>query len=111
MTVDCPAPVGVTSPVGLTVATDGLSMVQVPVSARPSDATAVICSVAVKYTMLSGEVTPTVKFVGVVGMGAGLLPPPHAGRATPRTRVATIRFTGCFLSRPGQPHDRQPERR
>src|ERR1700720_971416 len=92
MTVDCPAPVGVTSPVGLTVATEALSVVQAPVSARPSDATAVICSVAVKYPMLSGEVTPTVKGVGVVGIGAGLLLPPHAGRAPPRTRVATICF-------------------
>src|SRR5580704_1320944 len=111
MTVACPAPVGVTSPVGLTVATDGLSVVQVPVSARPSDATAVICSVAVKYTMLSGEVTPTVKVVGVVGMGAGLLLPPHAGRDRARPRVATIRFTGCLVSRLRQPHDRQLGRR
>src|ERR1035437_7853920 len=83
--VACPAPVGVTSPVLLTVATAVLSLLHVPpVNARPSDATAVICSVAPKSTLLLGALTVTVRLVSV---GDVDVLPPHAAAEISRSRT------------------------
>jgi hypothetical protein len=75
--------------VGPTVATDVLSLLHVPpVSARPSDAVAVICSVAPKSTLVFAEVTAIVKLVGV---GAVVVLLPHAA-ATITSRTTQPRL-------------------
>src|ERR1035437_5529537 len=90
MMVACPAPVGVTSPVLLTVATAVSSLLHVPpVNARPSDAAAVICSVAPKSTLVFGELTVIVKLVGAVDVDEE--EPPHAdARITSKTTQARL---------------------
>ncbi len=63
-----PALTAVTRPVPLTLATVGVSLPHVPVSVRPSDAAAVICSVAPRKTFAFGEVT-AIETSGGVGAG------------------------------------------
>jgi len=96
MMVACPAPMAVTSPVLLTLATAVSSLFQVPVNVRPSDAVAVICSFAPTSTMSFGEVTAMV----TVG-GAGdvvLLLPQAAAEITSRRTQPGLNIGGALKS-------------
>jgi len=68
--------------VELTLATDALSVLHWPVMARPSDAVAVIGSVAPNSTLVFGDATVTVKLDGALTTRRMLMPIPEAARRT-----------------------------